>query len=93
MLEYSCISATCKFSYIYYSLGAILSRILYTVYIYRNDVVHHLVVQMGYRTRVVSVNLNWNDDEWNFNAYSLDDNTWNEGNLFLSFETGDIFKA
>lgn len=48
---------------------------------------------MGYRTRVVAVNLNWNDDEWNFNANSLDDNTWNEGNLFLSFETGDMCKA
>lgn len=48
---------------------------------------------MGYRTRVVAVNLNWNDDEWNFNANSLDDNTWNEGNLFLSFETGNMCKA
>ncbi len=86
-------SATYKFSYIYYSVGVILSRILYTVYICRNDAVHHPVVQMGYCTRVVAVNLNWNDDEWNFNANSLDDNTWNKGNLFLSFETEDMFKA
>lgn len=42
----------------------------------------------GRKHEVVAVNLNWNDDEWNSNAYRFDDdNDWNEGNIFLSFET------
>lgn len=36
----------------------------------------------------VAFNVNWNDDEWNFNANEFDtDNDWNEGNVFVSFGT------
>ena len=38
--------------------------------------------------KVVAVNVNWNDDEWNFNANDFDYNDlWNEGNVFLSPDT------
>lgn len=37
-------------------------------------------------TKVLAVNLNWNGDEWNFNAYTFDEqNEWNEGNVFVYF--------
>lgn len=40
------------------------------------------------RTERVAVNVNWNDDEWNFNANEFDNgNDWNEGNILLFFET------
>lgn len=39
-------------------------------------------------TRVVAVNVNWNDDEWNLNANSLDyNNRWNADNHFFSLDT------
>lgn len=41
---------------------------------------------------VVAVFLYWNDDEWCFHARSLDDYTWYEGGLFLSFAT-DTFET
>lgn len=42
----------------------------------------------GVAHEVLAVNLNWNDDEWNCNDYDFDnDNPWNEGNVFLFFDT------
>ncbi len=39
-------------------------------------------------TRVVAVNVNWNGDEWNLNAYTLDyNNRWNADNHFFSLDT------
>lgn len=38
--------------------------------------------------KVVAVNVNWNDDEWNFNANDFDNNDWwNEDNVFLFPDT------
>jgi hypothetical protein len=38
--------------------------------------------------RIVAVNVNWNDDEWNLNANDFDNvNPWNEGNVFLYPDT------
>ena len=38
--------------------------------------------------RIVAVNVNWNDDEWNLNANDFDNiNPWNEGNVFLYSDT------
>jgi len=38
--------------------------------------------------KIVAVNVNWNGDEWNFNANDLDNNDWwNEGNVFLFPDT------
>lgn len=38
--------------------------------------------------KVVAVNVNWNDDEWNVNTNDFDyDNPWNEGNVFLYPDT------
>ena len=38
--------------------------------------------------KVVAMNVNWNDDEWNFNANDFDNNDWwNEGNVFLFPDT------
>lgn len=40
--------------------------------------------------KVVAFNVNWNDDEWNFNANDFDnDNDWNEGNVFVSLDTAN----
>jgi hypothetical protein len=38
--------------------------------------------------KIVAVNLNWNDDEWNLNANDFDNvNPWDEGNVFLYPDT------
>lgn len=42
---------------------------------------------MGRDTGACVVNVNWNDGEWNVNAWNRDDNKWNEGNRVFSPET------
>ncbi len=46
----------------------------------------------GISYKVVAVNLNWNGDEWNWNANDFDNgNDWNAGNVLLFFETVHVF--
>lgn len=40
---------------------------------------------MAQDTKVLALNLYWNDDEWNSNDYRFDNgNDWNAGNVFVS---------
>ena len=47
------------------------------------------VVHVKLKDKAVAVRVYWYDDEWYFGEYSLGDDTWREGYLFLSFATVD----
>ena len=58
-----------------------------------------IVIWTIHRTKLWTVNANWNDDEWNLNANPLENYEWNAGNRVFSrysrlsppFQTGGVF--